>query len=435
MNKILIYCASYSPRHEYIFRTVFSSHLGLQVMYTLNEEEFIVFDGPKINYSTRTLTGAFHITPCGILDAKGWQPVLPALIEYKELQVIFRTECDMGFDVLGAAFWMLTRHEEYAVYQNEVLTDKHGRFKASDCIMVKAEQQNTAWTDRWILALRAALTERWPHLVCISRNSSILATIDVDNAFAFLGKGFKRNMGGLLKDAMKFRLLIERLSTLCGIRKDPNDSWEYIEKMRQKHGKPFIFFFLLADYADFDKNLHYDSMRLKQLIYKLQTVNTIGIHPGYQSFGDALKTEAEIARLAGITGNRVEHSRQHFLRVRMPLTYRILSKAEVQNDYSMGFAEITGFRAGTCHPFTVYDLELDRDTLVVSHPFAFMDGTLNEYMKLSPLEAIEKVQSLWKEVQHCEGKLIGIWHNDTLAEVRHWKNWRQLFEAFLAIEY
>ena len=62
------------------------------------------------------------------------------------------------------------------------------------------------------------------------------------------------------------------------------------------------------------------------------------------------------------------------------------------------------------------------------HPFAFMDGTLNEYLKLTPKEAIKKIQLLFDEVKKYGGQFSFIWHNETIGNYGIWKNWSEVFD-------
>ena len=55
--------------------------------------------------------------------------------------------------------------------------------------------------------------------------------------------------------------------------------------------------------------------------------------------------------------------------LRFPQTYRRLLKLSVREDYTLGYAGQTGFRAGICTPFYFYDLELEETTNLLLVPF------------------------------------------------------------------
>lgn len=97
----------------------------------------------------------------------------------------------------------------------------------------------------------------------------------------------------------------------------------------------------------------------------------------------------------------------------------------------MGYASLPGFRAGTCTPFPFYDLTSEKETSLRIFPFQVMDGTLNQYMKLSPDEALEECKKLIDEVKKVNGTFISLWHNESLSEMREWKQWRNVYYKLL----
>ena len=67
----------------------------------------------------------------------------------------------------------------------------------------------------------------------------------------------------------------------------------------------------------------------------------------------------------------------------------------------------------------------------VTHYLSFSDN--GWYLKLSPLEAVERISRLNAEVRKVNGTFITLWHNESLGEMRHWKNWREVYEALIKI--
>lgn len=101
---------------------------------------------------------------------------------------------------------------------------------------------------------------------------------------------------------------------------------------------------------------------------------------------------------------------------------------EITDDYSMGYSDKVGFRAGTCSSFQFYDLEKDCETKLRVHPFAFMDVALKNGLNLSPLQAIGKIKNIADEVYKVKGELISIWHNESLSDYKDWQGWRNVYE-------
>lgn len=426
MSDLLIFTESFSARHEYVFRTIFRDRLGLAFNHTTDPEVFGRSTGNKISYSTRLHGAKLQIIPSGILDATGHASLNPSEGKWDQEWILFASENQqVPFDLPGAVFFLLSRYEEYDSSDR----DEHDRFKAKNSILFTAKQLDKPIVDRWIAKLGEVLKACFPSLNITVPAFSSTATVDIDNAWAYRNKGFVRNVGGFWRDLFKGRMgdVGTRLQTWFG-GKDPYDTYEYIRSACQNNSVDLRFFFLLADRGPNDKNPSPDNARYRRLIQELSKAHGVGIHPGYRSYCDPYVTEMEMDRLRKIIGQEVEHSRQHFLRVYVPETYRILRDAGIQHDHSMGYAEVPGFRAGTSMPFSFYDISSESDTMVVVHPFAYMDGTLCEYMELDPDSARKKVDDLLKEVKAVNGHFEFIWHNETLNDRGKWKGWRSVFE-------
>jgi hypothetical protein len=121
--------------------------------------------------------------------------------------------------------------------------------------------------------------------------------------------------------------------------------------------------------------------------------------------------------------------------LKFPNTYRNLIDRDITDDYSMGFANEIGFRAGISTPFNFYDLDHESETTLRVHPFAAMDATLNLYMHLSPDEAIEKVKQLISVTKKVNGVFTSLWHNETLSDEKQWKGWKRVYEEIVEAAY
>jgi len=97
----------------------------------------------------------------------------------------------------------------------------------------------------------------------------------------------------------------------------------------------------------------------------------------------------------------------------------------------MGFAALTGFRAGTCTPFPFFDLATNESTELTIHPFQVMDVSLKNYLHLDMEEAWETIDKLMQEVKKVNGTFISLWHNESLKDSGQWQGWREIFKQTL----
>ena len=117
----------------------------------------------------------------------------------------------------------------------------------------------------------------------------------------------------------------------------------------------------------------------------------------------------------------------------MPKSYNTLIHAGLTDDYTMGYADATGFRAGISSPYPFYDLERDIETGLTIHPFCVMDTTLQKYLHLTPEEGVERYRTLVDKVRHVGGTFCCIIHNQNLCERYGWEGWRNVYERMLDI--
>jgi hypothetical protein len=162
-------------------------------------------------------------------------------------------------------------------------------------------------------------------------------------------------------------------------------------------------------------------------------MNPVGLHPSYLSFDKPGELEKEYLTLCTVFTNKIKKSRQHFLRLKLPETYRGLIKLGICEEYSMGWNSQVGFRAGISRAFPFYDLQAGKETHLMVFPFVAMDRTLKDYLKLSSDIALEELKNLTDLTKKAGGTFSMLWHNDSLSDYEEWKGWRTVFEQ--ALEY
>src|ERR1019366_4561728 len=108
-----------------------------------------------------------------------------------------------------------------------------------------------------------------------------IVTYDIDIAYKFKGRDFKRNTGSTIKDLLKFdfKNIQSRIQTLNNKCKDPWDTYDYLHELIVQNNLQSIFFFLLGDNSINDGNLDYKNPVMKDLINRIIAFSEIGIHP------------------------------------------------------------------------------------------------------------------------------------------------------------
>lgn len=97
----------------------------------------------------------------------------------------------------------------------------------------------------------------------------------------------------------------------------------------------------------------------------------------------------------------------------------------------MGYADCSGFRAGTSHPFRFFDLENNKATELLVFPFQVMDTGLRDYEKLDPQGAVEKIRVLIDNTREAGGTFRCLWHNESFSEWAGWEGWTAVYRQML----
>ena len=425
---ILIYTDKITNRLAYTLDTVFKGILRSDYKITSDKIIFQHSDLPKLSYTNTPIADEIFIKSSTLLFEKDIEPQTIQTRDLNGIRLIFAhdfLQSNLPFDPFAAIFYLISRYEEYLPSKK----DQHGRFDALNSIAYKEGFLETPVVDYYALFIRQLFIEKYPELPLPKRKFRFTPTFDIDNAFAYLHKGFWRGFFAIIKNvlSLEFKALGKRISVLNRKQKDPYDSFEWMKDIHKKYKLRPILFFLLGDYGKFDKNIPHDKEIMNELINDCSGWADIGIHPSYHTPLLPNKLKGEIKRLNLILNQITTRSRQHFLRLMMPTAYRNLLQSSILEDYTMGYAPLLGFRASTCTPFYFFDIEKDERSLLKIHPFCFMDSTLMYYMMKDEKVALEKITQFIEEIDYVGGTFVTLFHNETFVK----QEWKNLYEKIL----
>ncbi|WP_298765641.1 polysaccharide deacetylase family protein [uncultured Polaribacter sp.] len=430
---ILIYTHKITPRVRYIFKHIFTRTLLVAIDFTTKVEEFVAHNGPKLTYTKNPLGNEFFVKSNALLFEQGVNDLEINMHKWDNVPCFFKlgAKSSIPFDVFAASFYLISRYEEYLPHVKDV----HSRYTAEESLAYKHGFLEKPVVDIWAYKLLAKLQEKYPDFKVQKRAYEFISTIDIDNAYAYKYKSLIRTAGGFLIDVFKFRLLSfwNRFAVITRIKKDPLYTFDKILSFKNKYKTKHIFFCSVGDYTTFDTNVPASKRKYKLLIKNLADYTNIGLHPSYFTMQNATLLKKEKNRLENITNFPIHKSRQHYLRFSLPETYQQLIDLEITEDYSMGYASNVGFRASTCTPFYFYDLDFEIQTPLKVFPFALMDTTLNDYLKITPKQSLGKIRDLKNEVKAVNGVFITLFHNESLSDHLRWKGWSRLYESMLKI--
>lgn len=411
---LIIFVDQITLRIEYTLDFIFAQR-GLEYRVTNDDKELNI----GLFYSKKKVDGRW-IQQASLMNESNVSAQTVSLESFQN-QPCFAF--DGVIDPIASIFYHLTRYEEYLARKK----DKHSRFPLSASI-IPIEWLEKTMCDRWaeeIIKLSGGQLKE-------SYGASIIPTFDIDNTYAYKLKTIRRKIFSILKDASMANIarIKERLSLSKG-NKDPYDTYREIKNINKRFPATRVFW-LVGERGRYDRNISIKNKYHRRLIREIKAAGlTIGLHPSYASLNNGRRISIEKSKLEVVVFEKVTNSRQHYLRFTLPRTYRILEKIGFKDEYSMGYAEHVGFRCGTARPHVWFNLDKNATSRLTVHPFAYMDGTLREYMELNIDESKSKISELYAEVHRYGGDFIFIWHNETIGDYGNWKGWSDVLNHSL----
>lgn len=410
-----------SSRLDYVLQ-ILTQRLAIELIVTSDKTQ-IPADELFINYSTKEEQLGIWIIPEGLLWESNVRDEKPIIDNANRCIFKSETQNTYGFDVFSAIFYQLSRYEEYQSFT----ADEHGRFTAKDSLAFAMKSLKTPFVDHWIIDFGKELTIRGG---CVNQTSDFqyIPTVDVDIAFAYRNRPFWLSIANYIKGIVtkNFTDVKNRFLVNVGLKEDPYNTFRLLKQTYSGHN-PHLFF-QVGLRGNKDKNLSPYHPEMKRLIYNCAQWATIGLHPSYASNNEPKLLSSEKNILADVLSIDITSSRQHFLKLKLPDTYRQLIENDIKTDFTMGFAESTGFRAGTCHAFPFYDLMKDEATSLLLYPQAIMDGTLRIYMGLSKAQAKKEITTIVNAIKEVGGTFVSLWHNSCLSTQDDWNEWIEIFQ-------
>jgi hypothetical protein len=428
---VIVYTHKITPRLQYVADFIGKEITGEPFQLTTDSFVFNDHHGPKINYGyEESFANDFLIVNYPLLFEDSIKKQNISCFKVNDFPAFFRSEGDYPFDIFAAVFYLLSRYEEYLPHEK----DEYGRYAHENSIAYKEGFLNIPLVNIWLEDLKTALKKKFPSLDFKSSTFSFQPTYDIDESFAFKNKNLVLNLGGAVRSMIQgqWSMISRRINVLKGKEIDPYDAYDWMDKLHEKNNlNPLYFFHAAVEKGKYDKNISPSEPAIQALIKQHAEKYKIGIHPSWASGDNEDLLEKELKILESASGKKITASRQHYIRFRLPHTFRRLIAAGITDDYSMGYGSINGFRASVASLFYWYDLKKEQQTNLLLHPYCFMEANSFFEQKYLPQRAYEEMMHYYHAVKTVNGNLITIWHNNFLGTYPKFSGWRDVYEEFV----
>lgn len=430
----------------YVYSVIFSDILGIQYQTEKHDEETIIITdkiGTKKIYVNADFFNTAHSQwlSCDSLPKSSKRISLnenvgissmspediPILFGKPFIKNISSNKIEIGFDLFGTIFFMLSRYEEAV----ETARDTHSRFDVSKLIAVKEGFLHRPIVNEYIELLWQCLILIFPKLKRKARIKSQYISCDVDHVFDSASYSLKRTIfrcaARIYRDknlSLSFKDLINYFGKKFNIVSfdEYHNNIYWMGEITRSLGHKICFNFIPLETHELD-NVTYQEAALDCMRYLHSIGHEIGVHPGYETYKSKELFELSIHHfkhqlsMAGVHAGKFG-GRQHYLRYDVMETPRLWSDCELSYDSSLGFSDRCGFRSGICYEYIMYDLMERKPLKIKQRPLVAMDCALFDgasYDVASVKKAYNYINTLKEECKKYNGDFCLLWHNSYFA--------------------
>ena len=333
-------------------------------------------------------------------------------------------------DIISSTFFMLSRWEEFA----NPLRDAHNRFAAKTSIAYKFKFLDRPIVNEYVELLWALFVAAGYKGKRKERRFTLVPTHDVDSPYmwnstkgklkSLASKVYSRRFGEFYNN---IKLAIKK--------EDPFDNHNLFMDLSEEMGVKSHFFFMTGGNTSYDNRYKIKDKRIVNLIKKVEERgHEIGLHPSYNSYNNINFLKKEKEELEEVTKREVKTGRQHYLRFSISETWKLWDEMGMRWDSTLSYADCSGFRAGVCYPFSVFDIQKRKKLKLMERPLIAMEASVVLYEGLSLEAAKLKVDTLREQVSKYNGEFVFLWHNSSF-NTKGYIPYRSLIYSMYGAEY
>jgi peptidoglycan/xylan/chitin deacetylase (PgdA/CDA1 family) len=447
---------NYQAERSYIFSVIFAEFLGLDINVNFTDRHNVLikvaddrqmviadrlFATPLADWLTASSLPQQPLKKWDLssvkLDALTVNPQVPIIYGSDPAGADFfcqsETQINLGIDVFGSAFFMLTRYEEVVKSDR----DRIDRFPVTASLAEQEDFLARPIVNEYVEILWACLVQLAPNLQRKVREFQVIVSHDVDEPFRYAFSGISRLLKRCAGDIYKrHSLSAAATSVLQWIQVksgrsdlDPCNTFDLIMDLSEQRNIKSAFYFIVdrpAGLIDCDYSIEHPLIR--DLLRKIhQRGHEIGLHTSYHTYQNPTQTKQEFEILKRVCLEEgIEQQqwggRQHCLRWATPTTFQNWDDAEMDYDSTLSFAEKVGFRCGVCYEFSTFNLQTRKHLSLREKPLIVMECTVldDRYMNLGA-EGTLALQCILNLKNCCEifkGDFTLLWHNNRFTDPR-----------------
>ncbi|MGM9476260.1 DUF7033 domain-containing protein [Pedobacter sp. GSP4] len=411
---LIIFSNLLTPRIKYIFSFLFKDILKAEIEFTGNSQYFLQSTQAKISYGDKPLGEELFFKQTPLLFSNKLEEPALKTVSFGDYKVPFAVEGSaLPFDVFAASFFILSRYEEY-LHQKKSADD----FKPSKSYQHKWKILDRPVIDEWALIIKSMIRKKYPDFKFHEKKFQHQPTINFNippNLPEGLLNRTKFIFSAIFKKENNF--ISTKFDRITGIGINNEQVLGEVQQMfAHKKNHPLYF----VDFPD----VPMDYIRVNGVSKTLANQSIGLLRP---CAGDQLKKNTikdSLVKLKKIHPNQVSLTSQQLDELKFPICYLNLLSSGITSDYSMGYSNVLGFRAGTCTPFNWYDLQLEKVTPLTVNSYCITDYIL-QY--LTSEAAVKVLHQYIDSVKMVNGTFYSSWRLKSLSDNPKYKKTKSLF--------
>jgi hypothetical protein len=345
----------------------------------------------------------------------------------------------LNADIVAGTYFLISRYEEML---RPKVRDVHGRFPGKESLPYKAGFIDRPIIEEWGFQFRSLLRENGFEIPEPPKKiRKVYLTHDLDQLAHF--RTIRGMLGGVIRGIKRPKEGQKALKSFFGrVSDDPWYTFPFLFKLnndlRTKIGKDKCesIIFVRSMGMKYKEDKPFPNLLLPDYKYLLRYCKrkdvTIGLHASYECGVHPERVLEEKIKLEKSIHNEVNYNRNHFMNNREPHHLLELIKAGITDDFSLGYADMAGFRLGTCRPVKYINPLNKMLSNLTLHSLNIMDRSLSDkrYMYMNAHDAYQYCEQMINYVERFNGEITLLWHNN-LVEKSPDSYHRKLYEDLI----
>jgi hypothetical protein len=412
---------------RYIIQFLLGDHISNELVdfigYTSNEREYsnykiIIRPSGFFDSSVYGLATSLPETPLQIWEDS---PILFGKPHSELIEGVMHLHADL----IASTYFLISRYEEMV---RRDCRDNHGRFIGKESLPVRAGFIDSPLVEEYGMLLRNELRKIGIDAPEPARAlKKVFLTHDLDQLAHY--RSIRGLIGGLIRGISWPKEGHKAIkSFFSGLKFDPWYTYPWLftqgNSLRKIMGSSKCELILFVRSGGRIKKedapillIHTpDFVSLMKLARNKKV--TIGLHTSYEAGLSPHLASTERKILNRLIKKKTNYNRNHYLMSREPEDMEMIIKAGFTDDFTMGYADIAGFRLGTCKPVKWINPITKKLTPFTLHPLTMMDVSLSDkrYMYLNAFDAYAYCTRLIDKVEYWNGELVLLWHNTSVEK-------------------